>query len=77
MDIDLKHFKTWTEYFGPVASTSDTWVDKQGRTQTRQSTIYGFENFTEAHQDARYGSVVETSGSVFGYVSAGSDNLHD
>ena len=77
MDIDLDHFKTWTEYWGAVASTTDRWEDKHGNPQERVSTIYGFENFTEQHQDARYGSITETSGSVFGYVTAGSITLHD
>lgn len=66
-------FQTWTEYFGPVASTTDTMPDGVLRT----STIYGFETFSEEHRNATDATIIEERGAVFGYVMEGVVEIRD
>jgi mannose-6-phosphate isomerase-like protein (cupin superfamily) len=66
----MKHepqFEVWTEYFGALATTVDTFPDGS----TRTSTIYGFETVTDENSQKAEASIPEQSGAVYGFVSEG------
>lgn len=69
----IDKFQTWTEYFGPLLTVTDTMPDGS----LRESTLYGFETVSEEHAPATDATIIETRGAVFGYVSEGTVMMRD
>jgi hypothetical protein len=69
----IDKFQTWTEYFGPLLTVTDTMPDGS----LRESTLYGFETVSEEHAAATDATIIETRGAVFGYVSEGTVMMRD
>jgi hypothetical protein len=65
-------FTAVTEYWGPIASVTDTLENGK----ERHSIVYGFETFTKPYPSTE-ATISETSGAVFGYVSTGTTLVFD
>ncbi len=72
--MTVGEFRTWTEYWGELATVVDELLDGS----VRHTTLHAFENVSEANRLRSSVTITEERGSaVFGYVTEGSVRIAD